>query len=1155
MYISKVTVTLLVFACLCSEPAVSQEITLTINQPQTSGISGFRSDWDTAIPLSEGGATQLVDSVVKDRSPTAVWSRARRSGRPGAIAFDALNRFLLVRFPGSAAAILNQVQKGYVISRVALVLPYRDTELWPPGDPNFAQPDGYLYRSNWGVDQLYRKLAPQWHAVAWALRRSWQSDEISGPTFNSYRNGVGFWRKYGAGDPEEDRFPTRFGPVEVSENAPDGRLDITELVTNALFGDTLAARLQLLDCCGFIVNKLETYDARYFTDVYEWATATGGRAILIRTPRLEVNFLPRKGQDLAGTAETGPSRMDDRPLTTTQPASSRGVATATLPSEEELAELSKKFATKPDWMPLWQWDRIAELKNLGGAERANQPFYYALVPDFMIKRLSQVGGPRGQARPYDVYSAWVDSIIGRQPRGWSGFEPASEMAQWFVYGDALPGPARDAFRRYWTAWLMPDRKTAPLSKQFDISLIDGTLVHPQIDQLAGGFQSSSGFTDSYYAKTGDWQGNKSFYRSGYDYSMSTENFNHTAATGALLGGTIIGSTNAIADGRHGWETYPVRLWSWSRGASQEDIDHYYFAITLSDQKVMADFGPTLFDRLISEGVLAKSLDELIAAYHPALRRFIAGSSRTSLEYLLVEQDGLQYLLHTISRAGTLHDVNNPEVKTLIPGLQTVIGQEVPPLRVALQATTNPWAPEWATNLVDEKPIPYRASAIGEGVETSYLGYNYGLATSTKTRRIQFLAQWRRTDQPVNKMTDVVTVVAGFGVNETRFANDAGGWIAPLGSETFLQHDNKVLMVASPRDASDLRDKVQREGLSSLQTSIALFNYQQPAPSWEIYVDGQRVTRLPYSAHADARITIRDGATYFGIIPLLGMDLGGGNTIVLREGTTQEWNKITFKPTLVIDSFNLKSEHVITEPDWGRISKAYGGFALELSDSSDYPSFEAFQQHLASAVVQTNFSEPANASASYKSGNDILETKLSAVGGQLMLIEPKINGRSAFLPSGVLRDTTTSIQATTATIEKLGATLRGDEGRMKFLQVEPKSSTFVAWNPLPDLAKFSLVVPGGLKIQSDGRLGLVRAQINPRENRVIVSQAWGPGQEQDLGAASALVLTGFATQPTVEFNGAVQTNLATRIMGGDRAYLLPLRLMLKSPVEMEKSLAD
>jgi hypothetical protein len=1140
--------TLLVLACLFANPVLAQDTVLTFDQPQTVGISGFRAHWDLPIPLSENGATKIVDPVVKDRSPTAIWSKARRGGKPGAIAFDALNRFLLVRFPGSATAILNRVQQGYVITKVELVLPYRDTELWPPGDPNFAQPDGYLYRANWDVDKLYRKLAPGWHAVAWGLRRAWQSDELSGPTFNSYGRGVGFWTKYGAGDTQEDRFPIRFGPAEVSEKAPDGRLDVTALVSDVLFGKTLADRLHQLDCCGFIISKLETYDARYFTGVYEWATATGGRAILIRTPHLVVSFSPRKGQDLNVNLGNG----EPTTVATARPASS-GVATAALPSAEDLAELSKKFATKPGWMPQWQWNRIAELRNLGGAQRAILPFYYALVPDFMIKRLAEARGPGGHARPYDVYCAWVDSIIGRQPRGWSGFEPASEMAQWFVYGDALPGPARDAFKRYWTAWLMPDRKTAPFARQLDQNLLDGTLVHPQIDQLAGGYQANSGPTDFYYAKTGDWQGNKSFYRSGYNYYMSTENFNHTAAVGALLGGAIIGSTNAVDDGRHGWETYPARLWSWSRGASQEDIDHYYFAITLSAQKVVADFGPTEFDRLISDGILAKSLDELTAAYHPALKRFIAGSSRTSLEYLLAEQDGLQYLLHTLSRVGTLHDVDNPEVKTLIPGLQTAIGQEVPPLRVALQASTNPWAPEWVTNLVDEKPLPYRAVAIGDGIVTSFLGHNYGLATGTKARRVQFLAQWRRTSQPTEKLSEIVTVLARYGVNETRFANDAGGWIAPLGSETFLQHDNKVLMIATAHDASDLRDKVQKEGLSSLQTSIALFNYQQPAPDWEIYVNGVRVTKLPYIAHAGARITIHDGATFFGIIPVPGTDLGGGNTVVLHDGTAQEWNKITFKPALVIDSYNLKSEGAVTRPDWDRISKAYGGFALELGDSSDYPSFEAFQEHLAGTVVQTSFEDHANSSVFYKSANDVLETKLSAIRGELTLVEPKVNGHPAVLPPGILRDTTTSVQGTAATIEKLDAVLHGDDGRMKFLQVEPKSKTFVAWNPLPDLAKFSLDVPGGLKIQSDGRIGLARVQINPLENRVVVSHAWSGGQEQDPSAATALVLTGFNKPPTVEFNGTVQTGLPTRTINGDLAYLIPLQATMKSAAEMGKAL--
>jgi hypothetical protein len=160
-----------------------------------------------------------------------------------------------------------------------------------------------------------------------------------------------------------------------------------------------------------------------------------------------------------------------------------------------------------------------------------------------------------------------------------------------------------------------------------------------------------------------------------------------------------------------------------------------------------------------------------------------------------------------------------------------------------------------------------------------------------------------------------------------------------------------------------------------------------------------------------------------------------------------------------------------------------------------------------------------------------------VGDELSLIQPKVNARPAFLPTGVLRDTTTSIQGNAATIQKLGAVLRGEEGRMKFIQVEPQSGTFVGWNPLPDLAKFSFLIPGGIKIRSDGRIGLARVQVNPRQNRVIVSYAWREGQHQDPNAATAFILTGFKMPPEVELNGISQTKLETRSLDGELAYIV------------------
>jgi hypothetical protein len=500
-------------------------------------------------------------------------------------------------------------------------------------------------------------------------------------------------------------------------------------------------------------------------------------------------------------------------------------------------------------------------------------------------------------------------------------------------------------------------------------------------------------------------------------------------------------------------------------------------------------------------------------------------------------------------------VDNPAIKALLPGLQSVIGQEVPPLRVALQSASGRWAPDWTTNLVDKKPLPYRASAKGDGFATSYLGQHYGVATATQTRRIQFLAQWRREEKQVEKMSEIVTVVAHYGINgDTRFANDSHGWIAPIGSETFLQHDNKVLMLASPRNASVLRDKAKQAGLKGLQSSLALFNYQQPAPEWEIYVDGERIAKLPHSTRAGAKITIRDGASFLGVIALPGTDLGGGNMVTLREGTAQEWHRISFKPALVIDAYNFKSDESIANPDWDRIDKAFGGFAIELGDSNEYGSFATFQEHFAATELHTRAEDPSTVWVYYKSGTDVLETRGVTSGEELKLILPTINGKPAFLPAQILRDTSTSIQGTAVAVEKSGAILRGEQGRMKFLQVEPETGTYVAWNPLPDLTKFSLLIPSGAKVQSDGRIGLARVEVGANE-QVVVTHVWRDGQDQDAAAATAFVLTGFQRPPRIELNGAVHDDVLPRLINGQRAFILPLQNSIRSAAEMEQLLND
>ena len=80
---------------------------LVLDKPETAGIAGFRSMWDTPIVTAADGVRVIRDDVIKDRGGTAVWwAGARDKGsRTGALALDALRRFLLVRFPGAAEKI------------------------------------------------------------------------------------------------------------------------------------------------------------------------------------------------------------------------------------------------------------------------------------------------------------------------------------------------------------------------------------------------------------------------------------------------------------------------------------------------------------------------------------------------------------------------------------------------------------------------------------------------------------------------------------------------------------------------------------------------------------------------------------------------------------------------------------------------------------------------------------------------------------------------------------------------------------------------------------------------------------------------------------------------------------------------------------------
>lgn len=1070
-----------VFGLMASAWQTDGAESLVLDQPQLAGISGFRAFWNTPIVLAGDGLVVETKHTPGGTGPNAVWAREQRGGgtQPGAIVFDAVHRSVLVRFPDSAQRIADELRKGFAIEKVELVLLHRTTELWAEG---YAEPAGMSF-----LGDAWEKKQPRWHAVAWALRQPWVTDRERGPTFNASVNGVAYWNRFGAQDEVEDRFPKPFGPAEVSAQSPEGRLDITPLLNDAAFGTTLADRLRVLEGNGLLVRKWETYDLSFWQGGYEWGTATGGRGIIIRTPKLVVTLKP---------ASPAPAVAGD--LAVKLPSGKHGQPTAIMPGADQVRGFAAKHGfQRPRWMPDWQWQRVQELKAIGHIQD------YPATPE--------------------AYGKWIDVMLAKPPRTWDGFQAAEMTQDYALFANTWPAPVREHWKLYWWAWLMPDRDIKDL-----------------VQGYIGGQQNQD-----YIKRTGDWRGNASVYRT-YCRAMGTMNFNHWAANGTLLGGAILGSDAMMNEGRHGLETFPLRTWCWFDGSTQESIDHYYFSISLKDQKVFADFGPTPFDRMMGRNILAKSVGELAALYHPSLKRFISSSGRTGIAYLLAIQDGTKHIVHTLSRRGVLTDMGRKD----IPGGMPMLGHDADPGVIAQQTLNGPWADEWLASVVDDKPLPFEMTASykqwghfgGTPLwKRSYLGKHYGLATidvAIGNQTVPLMAQWRRDGRSAETTEQVGTLLARFGVNRTEFLdsiyhgttqrNPNGGVGQQGGFIASLQHRNTLLAFTSPyRELKYSGDRNLGTNITSVQTSIALLD-MQPMPTWEIHLDGRRIDHWPVKARLGQRFTIKDGVTFIAIIPLPGAtDLGRDVEVVFSpEGElTEMQGGGKLKTTLVLNLYNYRSDSPL-DRQRADLDEAWGGFALEISDTTEFTDFAAFQKHIADTKVEARWdAAEKTVHAKLVSGKDTLEAGFKpGYSGDWDTQTPadqcfayrRVNGAWPYLAKDVERDTTLGQMSRTGRVEKGGAVLAVEPGRMACVEFEPGSGAFVGYTPLPDTTSWKLNLPDGITVEPNGKVGMLRVTVWPRESRLAVEHAVRPG-ETDGASATRIRLRGVAS-PSVLLNG-------------------------------------
>jgi len=907
----------------------------------------------------------------------------------------------------------------------------------------FVRVEGYKWRPRF----LRDKQQPTWHAQAWLLRCPWTDDAGIGPTWNAYINGAGYWRNGGAHCTYHDRFPQPLGDVPLSSGQPEGVIDVTAALASAKFGITLEARLRTLEDCGFLLDKADP--ARMYRN-------TAIARMWVERPELVVT-LRRVGE----TAKVGelPPPVDVHALARElRAAGGDGVPTSSVP--DNLEELCRPYREQTPGMPDWMWKRVQEV-------RAFRSPSYTWLNDVYD------GLESGER---EKFLAALDILLSVPPGFDVGHLNMDMLMPVVEYGTLLPEVVRYHIREYFAAdWTPP---------------YDGP----------------------------GWA-----HRFGGRGEMGTLNLETNFRACAVMVGELLGLPDLVLTGRRGVSMLN-RQRIYHEGVIEERGDSYYLGITMAQLKALSRYSGDPLTRLKASLAIEKVLFEINSTYHPGLRRRVAPISRRQsytsvgapLSALILAQDVPRAVLHTLSRKGVLIETDKPAVHGVpVMGMGSTI-----PARVARLA---PWGEEWEANAVDEKPLPFLSVStdyVRGGIlknpiyNVTYMGRSYALASANSEMGFQWpvLAAWRRSPKAVERLEEL-GLMFPWGYANGKLMIRVHPQVGQEGSVVVglhvnplvavLQHRNKMIHVMRSPERAFLADMV-KEGLRSLSSRMLVFAWGSPEAQ-ELWVNDARVDSYPASLKHGDVITIYEGESYVGLIPLPATDLGRTQQVAVRFE----------HPLLYLDSYLLDAEEPLgdTEQTWQALANATAGWIIELGDAHEYGSFDAFRQHMEEAQLTVRWEAPTRTlHVAYRSGRDALEIGVNTtyqrassatqrpvteswapVPPARLLAYQRVNGRWPWPDRGIDLDCPLGRMGKAALLRKGGAVLKTLEGQMAMLRIEPISGTYEGVNPFIDPQPFELRTPEGVVVRSEGPIGCSRITVRPRENKLWVDYHLPPPQ--------------------------------------------------------------
>lgn len=667
-------------------------------------------------------------------------------------------------------------------------------------------------------------------------------------------------------------------------------------------------------------------------------------------------------------------------------------------------------------------------------------------------------------------------------------------------------------------------------------------------------------------------------RAGYRNGISTLNLmtqfrSEVALVGELLNRpdmTVRGNRNISHLNRH---------MIWSEGTHQERGDTFYLGITLGNLKMVSRYAKDPLARLRADLGVEKILFEENTNYHPGLRRRVSRIVRRyRIDDLLVRQDVPRGVLHTLSKKGVLIETDKEEDH----GISTVNFHACNPVRVALLA---PWGPEWETHAIDDKPLPSWSISTNHArhrmrppvYDMTYLGKHYGLSCMDANIGVEWpaLAVWKRTEHDVERLEDLGLLwpwpyangklVNDYNQQEPKSLDGS----CPQAS---LQHHNKMIHVVRPLEKVFAADGLE-QGIHSFSSRILAYMCAK-ADDRELWVNDKRITSFPTTAKQGDVITLGDGVSYVGLIPLPATDLGRNVEVEIRFDY----------PRLELDSFVLKTDAPLPSDDatWAKLHDATAGWIIEMGDQTEHGSFREFQNHMKAVEVTRRWNAAAKVlHVGYTSGGDQLELGVNCsyirteaneryIKPRDLLAHVRVNGQNPWPPIEIDLDSPIGQLGTAAQLEKAGAVLETAKGQMALLKVEQVTGTYTAINPFVDPTPLRLTTPGGAVLETDGPAGMSRIHFRPTESKIWIDYQIPPSEGDKAvemlfeesqtthpwykryfregvdvtkahdQSARYLLVTGLHDQPTVVLNGEPLAGpFKTETTDGKTWYRIPI----------------